>query len=140
MLKARNDSKRRRKGEAYIDTCISLLFLLTVLAMGLYIMALAVTRTTADSICSNLLEIATTTGEFGDDFYSADTYYKNNYFDYTLTVASDEYYGGSSTKVQLGHTMQVTISFKAYLVGWAGGQFPITITVTKQGLSQNYWK
>ncbi len=128
-----------RRGDGYIELCLSIFVLVTVLAVGLYVMGYVVQRQTADTICSNLLEVATTTGEFGEDFDDANESLQAMYFSYDLTIDGD-WFNEAYKTVQLGHRMTVQVSFTSYLVSWGGLKIPVTVTVKKQGLSQNYWK
>jgi hypothetical protein len=59
---------------------------------------------------------------------------------YDLECDADEYFNVDYRRVQLGTRMSVTVSYDTYIKGLGIFKIPITVTVTKSGLSERYWK
>ena len=93
-----------------------------------------------DRIADELIESAAYSGEFGEDFLDTDTYLKNEYFYYETDCGSDSYFNSALKRVQLGERMWVSISKDTYVKGLGVFKIPVTLTVTRSGLSEKYWK
>ncbi len=129
-----------RKAEGYIDICVGIIVLLSVLVLTLNIYSFLTLKQDLDEITEQLVEVATTTGCFGDEFNDRVEAMKSQFFDFNLTVSADSWYNASYKRVQLGKTMKVTISVQTKLLGLGVVEIPITATSTRSGLSQHYWK
>ena len=91
-------------------------------------------------IAEDLIESATYSGEFNDDFWNADMYNLDEYYYYDIYYGADEYFNASYNRVQLGTRMWVTISKDTYIKGLGIFKIPVTVSVTRSGLSERYWK
>ena len=129
-----------RKGEGYIDICVGIIVLLSVLVITLNIYSFLTLKQDMDEITEQLIDVATSSGCFGDDFNNRADALKEQFFDFNVTVSADSWYNASYKRVQLGKTMQVTISMQTKLIGLGVVQIPITATSTRSGLSEHYWK
>ncbi|MBQ2469460.1 MAG: DUF4320 family protein [Clostridia bacterium] len=129
-----------RKAEGYIDVCVGIIVLLSVLVLTLNIYSFLTLKQDLDEITEQLVEVATTTGCFGDEFNDRVEAMKSQFFDFNVTVSADSWYNASYKRVQLGKTMKVTISVQTKLLGLGVVEIPITATSTRSGLSQHYWK
>ena len=129
-----------RKAEGYIDICVGIIVLLSVLVLTLNIYSFLTLKQDLDEITEQLVEVATTTGSFGDEFNDRVEAMKSQFFDFNVTVSADSWYNASYKRVQLGKTMKVTISVQTKLLGLGVVEIPITATSTRSGLSQHYWK
>ncbi len=64
-----------------------------------------------------LIEVATYSGCFGDEFESRAESLKSEFFDFEVSADADSYYNAAYKKVQLGKTMRVTVTVHTNLVG-----------------------
>lgn len=131
---------RSRKAEGYIDICVGIIVLLSVLVLTLNIYSFLTLKQDMDEITEQLIEVATTNGCFGDEFNDRAAALKEQFFDFYVTVSADGWYNASYKRVQLGKTMKVTISVQTKLIGVGVVEIPITATSSRSGLSQHYWK
>ena len=129
-----------RKAEGYIDICVGIIVLLSVLVLTLNIYSFLTLKQDMDEITEQLIEVATTNGCFGDEFNDRAAALKEQFFDFNVTVSADSWYNASYKRVQLGKTMKVMISVQTKLIGVGVVEIPITATSTRSGLSQHYWK
>lgn len=129
-----------RKAEGYIDICVGIIVLLSVLVITLNIYSFLTLKQDMDEITEQLIEVATTNGCFGDEFNDRAAALKEQFFDFDVAVSADSWYNASYKRVQLGKTMNVTISVHTKLIGVGVVEIPITATSTRSGLSQHYWK
>ena len=127
-----------RKAEGYIDICVGIIVLLSVLVLTLNIYSFLTLKQDMDEITEQLIEVATSSGCFGDEFNDRAAALKEQFFDFNVTVSADSWYNASYKRVQLRKTMKVTISVQTKLVGVGVVEIPITATSTRSGLSQHY--
>jgi hypothetical protein len=131
---------RSRKGEGYIDTCVGVIVFIMILVVAINVFSFITLKTEMDEICDELIETATYTGGFGDAFWDRDTELLDKYYYYDIETTAEKYYNSSYRKVQLGDTMSVEISVTTYLKGLGAIRIPVTVTVSKSGISEKYWK
>ena len=129
-----------RKAEGYIDICVGIIVLLSVLVLTLNVYSFLTLKQDMDEITEQLIDTATTSGCFGDEFEERVEAMKTQFFDFDVSVTADSWYNASYKRVQLGKPMKVTISVHTKLVGIGIVEIPITATSTRSGLSQHYWK
>ena len=129
-----------RKAEGYIDICVGIIVLLSVLVLTLNIYSFLTLKQDMDEITEQLIEAATTNGCFGAEFNDRAAALKEQFFDFDVAVSADSWYNASYKRVQLGKTMKVTIFVHTKLIGVGVVEIPITATSTRSGLSQHYWK
>lgn len=131
---------KNRKGEGYIDICVGILALLTVLVLSLNIYSFLTLKQDMDEITEQLIEVAASKGCFGDAFHAREQALKTQYFDFDTAVSADSYYNAAYRRVQLGGTMRVTITVHTKLVGVGMVEIPVTATSSRSGISEHYWK
>lgn len=129
-----------RKAEGYIDICVGIIALLSVLVLTLNIYSFLTLKQDLDEISEQLIEVATYTGCFGDDFNVRTDSLKTEYFDFDVDVSADSYYNATYKRVQLGKTMRVTVTVHTKLKGVGVVDIPITATSKRSGISEHYWK
>lgn len=129
-----------RKGEGYIDICIGIVALLSILVLTLNIYSFLTLKQDLDEVSEQLIEVAAYTGCFGDDFNERADSLREQYFDFDVNTEADSYYNAAYKKVQLGNTMRVTVTVHSTLVGVGVVSIPITATSTRSGISEHYWK
>ena len=132
--------KKKKKAEGYIDICIGILALLSVLVLTLNVYGFLTLKQDMDEITEQLIETATYEGCFGDAFHARAAALKTQYFDFDVGVSADSYYNAAYKRVQLGDTMRVTITVHTTLRGVGVVTIPITATSTRSGVSEHYWK
>ena len=129
-----------RKAEGYIDMCVGVVVFVMVLVIAINIFSFITLKVEMDQIAEDLIESATYSGEFSDDFWQADGYNLGEYYYYDIDFGADEYFNVGYQRVQLGTRMWVTISKDTYIKGLGIFKIPITVSVTRSGLSERYWK
>lgn len=131
---------KSKKGEGYIDICVGIVALLTVLVLTLNIYSFLTLKQDLDEISDQLVKVATYTGCFGDEFDERCEALKSQFFDFDVDVSADSYYNAAYKRVQLGKSMKVTVSVRTKLMGVGIVDIPITATSTRSGISEKYWK
>ena len=131
---------KNKKAEGYIDICIGILALLSVLVLTLNVYGFLTLKQDMDEITEQLIETATYEGCFGDAFHARAAALKTQYFDFDVAASADSYYNAAYKQVQLGGTMRVTITVHTTLRGVGVVTIPITATSTRSGVSEHYWK
>lgn len=130
----------RQKGEGYIDICIGIIALLTVLVLTLNIYTFLTLKQDLDEISEQLIEVATYTGCFGEDFENRAEALKSELFDFEISTSAESYYNAAYKRVQLGNTMRVTVSVTTNIQGIGIFNIPVICTSRRSGLSEKYWK
>ncbi len=131
---------RSRKGEGYIDTCVGVIVFVMILVVAINVFSFITLKTELDEICDELIETATYTGEFGSEFWNRDSDLLDKYYYYGIETTAERYFNSSYQRVQLGDTMSVEINVRTYLKGLGVFKIPVTVTVSKSGISEKYWK
>ena len=129
-----------RRGEGYIDTCVSVIVFVMIMVVAINIFSFITLKTEMDEICDELIETATYTGEFGNEFWERDGELLDGYYYYGIDTTAEKFYNSSYQRVQLGDTMRVTIDVRTYIKGLGVFKIPVTVSVTKSGISEKYWK
>jgi len=129
-----------RKGEGYIDMCVGVVVFVMILVIAINIFSFITLKVEMDQIAEDLIESATYSGEFDTDFWNADMYNLDEYYYYDIDYGADEYFNEAYRRVQLGTRMWVTISKDTYIKGLGIFKIPVTVSVTRSGLSERYWK
>lgn len=128
------------KAEGYIDICVGIIALLSVLVLTLNVYSFFTLKQDLDEISEQLIEVATYNGCFGDEFNQRADSLRNQLFDFDVEVSADSFYNASYKRVQLGNTMKVTIKVHTKIVGIGIVNIPVTCTSTRSGISEHYWK
>ena len=129
-----------KKGEGYIEMCIGVIAFVMVLVIAINIFSFITLKVEIDQIAEDLIEVATYTGEFGDDFWDACSEAEDKYGDYELECGADEYFNNDYQHAQLGERMWVIVSKETYIKGLGVFKIPTTVSVRRSGLSEKYWK
>lgn len=131
---------KNKKAEGYIDICVGVIVFVMVLVIAVNIFSFITLKIEMDQIAEELIEAATYSGCFGDDFLERDSDMMGEYFYYVIDYGADEYFNSAYKRVQLGDKMWVTISKQTYVKGLGVFRIPVTVSVTRSGLSEKYWK
>lgn len=131
---------KSRRGEGYIDMCVGVLVFVMILVISINIFSFITLRIEMDQIADELIEAATYSGCFGDDFTNRDDDMLDEYFYYDIDYGAERYFNTAYYRVQLGKPMWVKISVNTHIKGLGVFKIPVTLTVKRSGLSQKYWK
>ena len=120
--------------------CVGVIVFVMILVITINIFSFITLRIEMDQIADEILEASTYSGAFGSDFEEARERMTEQYYDFGLEYDADEYFNTAYKRVQLGHVMYITVSVDTTIKGLGVFQIPVTLTVTRSGLSQKYWK
>ena len=136
MLKA----IRNKKAEGYIDTCVGVVVFVIVLVIAINIFSFITLKVEMDQIAEELIEAATYSGSFDNRFDQCCADMQDDYFGFNVDYGADSYFNSTYERVQLGERMWVTVSVRTYVRGLGVFKIPVTVSVTRSGLSEKYWK
>ena len=136
MLKA----IRNKKAEGYIDTCVGVVVFVMVLVIAINIFSFITLKVEMDQIAEELIEAATYSGSFDARFDQCCADMQDDYFGFNVDYGADSYFNSTYEWVQLGERMWVTVSVRTYVRGLGVFKIPVTVSVTRSGLSEKYWK
>lgn len=131
---------KSKRGEGYVDICVGVIVFVMILVIAINIFSFITLRIELDRIADEILDASTYSGAFGNDSQDAYERMLDEYYDFDLELDADEYYNTAYKRVQLGHAMYVTVSVDTYIKGLGVFRIPVTVSVTRSGLSQKYWK
>lgn len=129
-----------KKAEGYIDVCVGVVVFVMVLVISINIFSFITLKVEMDQIAEGLIEASTYYGGFDTRF---DTYcedMQDDYFDFDVSYGADSCFNATYERVQLGERMWVTVSKQTYVKGLGIFKIPVTVSVTRSGLSEKYWK
>ena len=131
---------RSKRGEGYIDTAISVVVFVMILVVAINIFSFIALKQEMDQIAEELIEAATYAGSFEGEFWNRDSELLNQYYYYGISTSAEKYFNSGYGRVQLGDTMTVKIDVTTHLKGLGIFKIPITVSVTRSGISEKYWK
>ena len=131
---------KNKNGEGYVDMCVFVVVFVMIIILAMNIFSFITLKVELDQVAEELIETATYSGRFDDEFYDRDMNMLDQYFYYDIDYGADKYYNATYQKVQLGDPMWVTVSVETYLKGFGEIKIPVTVSVTRSGISQHYWK
>lgn len=130
---------RSKNGEGHLDVVIGVVALAMFIVVALNIFTFVSLKTTLDRIADDLIEIATYTGAFGEDFELKADQLREKHFDFDVEVYAAEYFNAEEKKVQMGEDMSVVIKVNASVSG-IDIALPIDLSVSRIGRSEQYWR
>lgn len=133
-------SFKNKRGEGYIDICVMIISFISCLVIAINVFSFITLKVEMDTIAEELIESATYEGEFGDEFENRTETMKDVYYEFETEYGADEWFNTTLERVQLGDEMWVTISKETYVKGLGAFKIPVTVKVTRSGLSEKYWK
>ena len=120
--------------------CVGVIVFVMILVIAINIFSFITLRVEMDQIADELIDSATYNGSFGTQFNERAEQLKDQYYDYSVTYSADKYFNSPLKRVQLGNTMYVTVTVQTDIKGLGVFKIPVTLSVTRSGLSQRYWK
>ena len=131
---------QNKKAEGYIDVCVGVVVFTMVLVIAINIFSFITLKVEMDHIAEELIEAATYSGSFDTRFDQCCADMQDDYFDFDVDYDADSYFNSTYERVQLGERMWVTVSVRTYVRGLGVFKIPVTVSVTRSGLSEKYWK
>lgn len=132
-----------KKGEGYIEVAVAVIVFALVAVTTINVYSFFTLKTKMDAAADQLIDYATYTGSFGDNFdKTVKTLIEENpdFEGFTVQVKADKWHDSLNKTVQYGTKMTVVVSCNKVLNG--GGVFRINIPchVVRSGLSRANFK
>ena len=145
MKRQKKNILRDCRGElAYIGTAVTTLIILIVLAFILNIFSFLTIKQDMEYMCEQLVETAACAGSTdGRTFERLEELCGELGFDVScvsLSFDGSDYMPGSSTLVQYGDTLSVTVTYRKQMGGFGVLDMPVSLTCTCSGISEKYHK
>ena len=124
-----------KKGEGYIDVAVLIICMMLVIALGVKLFPIYVTKLQADNFADELVREAEISGRVGSETSSRQRILEEK------TGLHPSVQWSKTGKIQLNEEVTVTVTVQENL-GLFGdfGSFPITIRARASGKSEAYWK
>ena len=130
---------RFKRGEGYIDVCVGALCFVVFIVIALNIFSFLSLKATLNAAAGELIELASFEGCFSDRFDSrAEELLEGT--GAVVEYSAEEYFDETDKSVQLGGLMTVTIRADTSLKGAGSFSIPISVAVTRSGISERYFK
>ena len=129
-----------KRGDGYIDVVVAVLVTMMLLILALNIFSFFTLKQDMDYYAKEVLEVACAEGQTSGEIY-------NRYYElgdemgfYPSFSWQTTYYNSPYRRVQLGDQIKITMTYRTYVKGFGIFKIPVTLTVTKSGVSEKYWK
>lgn len=124
-----------RRGEGYIDVAVIVFCVMLVIALGVRIFPVFITKIQLDNFADELVREAEISGRVGSETTTRQRVLEEK------TELQPVVYWSSSGNIQLNEEVTVTLVMQKDL-GLFGrlGSFPVTIRARASGKSEVYWK
>lgn len=134
-MKAIKKIIKDRAGEGYIDVAVIVLCVMLVIALGVRLFPIFITKIQLDNFADELVREAEISGRVGSETTSRQRVLEER------TGLQPTVYWSASGRIQLNEEVTVTVVLQKEL-GLFGdfGTFPITIRARASGKSEVYWK
>ena len=129
-----------KRGDGYIDVVISILAAMMMIVLILNIFSFMTLKQDMDYFAKEMINCAsangTTSGKVSARYYELMT---ETGIAPSVTW-STTYFNASQQTVQLGDTIQLTLTLQSSVRGFGRINIPVTLTAKHSGISQKYWK
>ena len=129
-----------KRGDGYIDVVISILVAMMMIVLILNIFSYMTLKQDMDYFAKEMINCAsangTTSGKVSARYYELMT---ETGIAPSVTW-STTYFNASQQTVQLGDTIQLTLTLQSSVRGFGRINIPVTLTAKHSGISQKYWK
>jgi hypothetical protein len=129
-----------KRGDGYIDVVISILVAMMMIVLILNIFSFMTLKQDMDYFAKEMINCAsangTTSGKVSARYYELMT---ETGIAPSVTW-STTYFNASQQTVQLGDTIQLTLTLQSSVRGFGRINIPVTLTAKHSGISQKYWK
>lgn len=130
---------RSKKGEGYIDVCVSILVIMMVLVIAMNVFSFLTLKIDMDYFAQEMVDIAALHGTTSSDELQSryDALCDEVGFEPDVAWEADYIY---DSNVQYGDPIEVKLTYQASIQGLGAVKLPVTLTTYYSGLSRNYWK
>ncbi|HCA28496.1 MAG TPA: hypothetical protein DEP23_02385 [Ruminococcaceae bacterium] len=131
---------KNKRGDGYIDVVISVLVAMMLIVLILNVFSFMTLKQDMDYFAKEMIHCAasngTTSGRVNTRYYELLT---------ETGIApsvswNTTYFNSSQKTVQLGDTIQLTLTLQSEVRGLGIISVPVTLTAKHSGISQKYWK
>ena len=129
---------KNKKGEGYIDVAITIMIVAFVLVFVVNVVSLVALNQNLKTVSDQLVEYASQHGTTAIDTY-AESLAEKTGIDFAYSFDGSVLYDASG-KVQLGDTIQCTVTHNISFLGFGEAEHAITINASASGISRVYWK
>lgn len=124
-----------KRGEGYIDVAVMVLCLMMVIALGVKVFPVFITKLQVDNFADELVREAEICGRVGTETSNRQTILEER------TGLSPTVQWSKTGEIQLNDEVTVTVTVEQDLGLFGGfGSFPVTIRARASGKSEVYWK
>ena len=131
---------KNKRGDGYIDVVISVLVIMMMIVLALNVFSFLTLKQDMDYFAKEMINCAaangTTTGRVNTRYNELVT---ETGISPTVTW-NTTYFNSSQQTVQLGDTIQVTLTVSSRVQGLGVFSIPVTLTAKHSGISQKYHK
>ena len=132
---------KNTRAEGYIDTVVGVVAAMMVIVLALNVFSFLAIKQDMDYFAKEIIETATVHGRTtGETTVRYKELVKELGFGPSMAFAGTEFYNSSTGAVQLGDTIMVSITYRAYVKGLGVFKIPVMLVAKHSGLSQKYWK
>lgn len=126
---------REKKGEGYIDVAVMVFCVMLVIALGVRLFPIYITKLQADNFADELVREAEISGRVGSETANRQRVLQEK------TGLNPNVSWSTNGRIQLNEEVTVTVTIQKDLGLFGGfGSFPITIKARASGKSEVYWK
>ena len=131
---------KNRRGDGYIDVVVAVLVIMIMIVLTLNVFSFLTLKQDMDYFAKEMINCAaangTTTGRVNARYNElvAETGIR------PVVTWNAAYFNAAQQSVQLGDTIQVTLTLRSAVRGLGAINIPVTLTARHSGLSQKYWK
>jgi hypothetical protein len=132
--------KNNKRGDGYIDVVISVLVSMMMIALALNVFSFLTLKQDVDYFAKEMINCSVangmTTGQVNIRYNElvAETGIA------PTVLWNTTYFSSSQKTVQLGNTIQVTLTLSSNVKGLGIFNIPVTLIAKHSGISQKYWK
>lgn len=132
---------RNKKAEGYIDTVVCVMAAMMVIVLALNVFSFLTLKQDMEYFAKEIIDTATIYGRTGTEVTKRYQELVTELgFRPMMSFTGSEFYNFSAGTVQLGDTIQLTVTYQTYVKGLGVFKIPVTLYATHSGLSQKYWK
>ena len=126
---------REKKGEGYIDVAVMVFCVMLVIALGVRLFPIYITKLQVDNFADELVREAEISGRVGSETANRQRVLQEK------TGLNPNVSWSTNGRIQLNEEVTVTVTIQKDLGLFGGfGSFPITIKARASGKSEVYWK
>jgi len=129
-----------KKGDGYIDVVLSVLVLMMLIVLALNVFTFLALKQDMDYFAKELIHCAAADGMTAGQVNTRCSELSTETGISPAVSWNTTYYNTAQRTVQLGDTIQVTLTLQSHKRGFGLIRVPVTLTAKHSGISQKYWK